>query len=199
MFMNLPALAIEQGDGFSYLSPIEKAALEKSIEEMGPSSFCGRTQDYFDHRKNGVQAVEKADLVLVDKKRRILHLLKKHEILASYRIAIGANPVGNKEREGDGKTPEGLYFFEIKNQKSQYYLSLGINYPNAQDKKRTQEKGIHDPGKEIMVHGLPNNWFKRKLVSHPRDWTRGCMAVTNNEIEEIFAAVDLGTLIEICP
>lgn len=192
--------ATEKNDFYEALTPQEKEYLEYGIEKSELPSLCPHTKSF---ATNAIwktkQPITKVDLVLVDKKRRLLHLLNEGHIQKSYRMALGGNPTGDKAFEGDLRTPEGMYFFELKNKSSDYYLSLKINYPNAQDIRESQKKGIKDPGKDIMLHGLPNSWVKRKFIRHPQDWTKGCIAVTNSEIQEIFSVVQLGTLIEICP
>lgn len=197
-FTSFKAFSEVKNAEVEYLTPEEKALLENHLEEIKPPSLCDRTEEFFKNRPKENQLF-KVDNILIDKKRRFMHLLKQGQSIASYRIALGKNPVGNKELEGDQKTPEGLYFFELKNRKSKYHLSLGINYPNKQDRAKAQQDGLSDIGKDIMVHGLPNNWIIKNLIRHPKDWTKGCIAVTDREIEEIFSVVDLGTLIEICP
>lgn len=194
------AFSIERNESFEYLTPREKILLETGIEESEFPRLCPHSKLYAEKSQwNHSFKKIKADYLLVDKKRRLLHLLNQGEILATYRIALGGNPVGDKVAEGDLKTPEGLYFFDLKNRQSDYHLSLRINYPNSQDLADAKRKGIEDPGKDIMIHGLPNSWLKRKFIRHPNDWTKGCIAVTSYEVIEIFESVDLGTMIEICP
>lgn len=140
---------------------------------------------------------DRADYILVDKSHRILHLFNENGLLKPYRVALGKKPVGAKRCSGDGKTPEGIYHIQFKNTQSDYHLSLKVNYPSADDIQESKKIGC-DPGGDIMVHGLPNDPFKRLFINHPKDWTQGCVAVTNKEIEEIFDAVDGGINIEIC-
>ena len=125
--------------------------------------------------------------VMVFKKARIMHLLNGNRILKSYRIDLGFAPVGDKKRSGDGKTPEGAYFIDRRNPDSEFHLSLGINYPNRRDLAEARAKGV-DPGGDIFIHGQGNP-VSRLLA----DWTWGCIAVTNDEIEEIYAMVRNGT------
>lgn len=194
------AFSFQKGDGYEYLTPQEKDILERTLEQTPPHSLCPRTAEFSrKSREESLPMGTKSDFILVDKQRRLIHLLHGEQVLATYHMALGGRPVGHKVMEGDERTPEGLYFFDLKNERSEYHLSLRINYPNSRDLKNAKEKGIPAPGKDIMIHGLPNSWIKRKLIRHPRDWTRGCMAVTSSEVEEIFAAVELGSLIEICP
>lgn len=194
------ARAVVYGDHWVALSPEEKEMLEIGLEEAQLPSFCPRTGEFAAKARWVRPAIDaEADFILVDKKRRLIHLMRQEQILATYTMALGGNPTGHKKKEGDEKTPEGRYIFEVKNLKSEYHLSLGINYPNRKDKDDAFKSGIKDPGDAIMIHGLPNSWVKRKFIRHPRDWTKGCMAVTNAEIEEIFARMPLGGMIEICP
>lgn len=138
------------------------------------------------------------DKVLIEKKARRLTLLSKGEAIKTYKMALGGNPVGTKEREGDGKTPEGIYTIDSRNRNSQYHLSLHISYPNDRDRKRARELGA-SPGGDIMIHGIRNGlgWVGRFHAW--LDWTQGCIAVTNSEIEEIARLVPNGTTVEIRP
>ncbi len=139
-----------------------------------------------------------ADKVLVEKKARQLTLLSKGRELKVYKIALGGNPIGAKEKEGDGKTPEGLYIIDSRNKNSGYHLSLHVTYPNEKDRARAKELDV-SPGGNIMIHGIKNGfgWVGR---FHTRfDWTKGCIAVTDMEIEDIDKLVPDGTPIEIRP
>lgn len=200
LLFSCTALAVERGPTYEALTAEEKQMLDTGLEAGSLPSLCPRTREFAEKaRWSGHAGNLKADYILIDKKRRSLHLLSREQVLATYRIALGGNPSGDKVSEGDQRTPEGLYFIDLKNQKSDYHLSLRISYPSPRDIGEAQKRGVRDPGKDIMVHGLPNSWLHRKFARHPRDWTKGCMAVTDSEIEDIFASVDLGTLIEICP
>lgn len=118
--------------------------------------------------------------------------------MKTYKVALGKNPIGHKRREGDHRTPEGRYYIETRNPDSAYHLSLKISYPNDQDWNMAQRYG-YSPGGLIMIHGLPNG--KEWIAPHHRkkDWTEGCIAVTNEEIREIWSLVDDGTPIDILP
>jgi tetratricopeptide (TPR) repeat protein len=141
---------------------------------------------------------ELTDKVLIEKKARRLTLLTKGEVIKTYKIALGGNPVGPKERQGDNKTPEGTYIIDSRNGNSGFHLSLHISYPNAQDKKRARELGV-SPGGDIMIHGIKNG-FSQVGASHAGvDWTEGCIAVTDQEMEEIYNFVPNGTIVEITP
>lgn len=139
-----------------------------------------------------------ADSVLVDKSDRKMWLISNGEKYREYDISLGDNPVGHKEQEGDEKTPEGKYIIDYRNPKSRYHLSLHITYPNKQDQESAAKKGIN-PGGDIFIHGLPNGTGDMSWAYKGRDWTDGCIAVTNDEIEEIWKFIKNGTPIEILP
>jgi tetratricopeptide (TPR) repeat protein len=141
---------------------------------------------------------EPADRVLIEKKERRLTLFSKDRVLKTYKIALGGDPNGPKERQGDNKTPEGTYVIDSRNRDSNYHLSLHISYPNENDKNRARELGV-SPGGDIMIHGIKNG-FSWVGDFHTRvDWTKGCIAVTDEEIEEIDKLVPNGTIVEISP
>lgn len=144
------------------------------------------------------EELPKADKVLVKKTERKLFLMKRDEVLKSYDISLGKNPVGSKQREGDSKTPEGKYFLDYRNPESSYHLSLHISYPDKTDLMRADSNG-YSAGGDIMIHGKPNFFGWVPFVYDKTDWTDGCIAVSNTEIEEIWNAVDDGTVIEIFP
>ncbi|HSH99951.1 MAG TPA: L,D-transpeptidase family protein [Reyranella sp.] len=143
-------------------------------------------------------AATQADLVEVFKGGRRLELKRAGETIRAYRIALGFAPRGHKEREGDGRTPEGAYAIDGRNPRSAFHLSLRVSYPDAADKACAAAAGV-PPGGDIFIHGLPNG--PRKLfMRHPRrDWTVGCVAVTDAEIREIWSLVPTGTRIVIYP
>jgi murein L,D-transpeptidase YafK len=130
--------------------------------------------------------------VQVHKSARKMYLLHGTQVLESYDIGLGFAPTGHKEFEGDGKTPEGSYFINRRNPNSEYHLSLGISYPNDADREHAASMD-KPPGGDIFIHGAPN---KRVPV---RDWTAGCIAVTDKEVEWIYAMVRDGTPIHILP
>jgi murein L,D-transpeptidase YafK len=138
-----------------------------------------------------------ADKVIVLKRERKLLLMQDGKTLKTYPIALGANPTGTKTHQGDHRTPEGHYTLDRHNAHSQYHRSLHISYPNAEDVARAHKLGL-SPGGDIFIHGLPNG-YEPAANEAPDDWTDGCIAVTNSEIDEIFRAVLDGTPIEIKP
>lgn len=136
--------------------------------------------------------------MVVNKSRREMLLVAGGAVLRSYRVALGFAPDGHKRQEGDGRTPEGRYIIDRRNPQSAYHLSLRISYPGPADRLRAAESGV-DPGGDIMIHGLPNGLAPADRGHPERDWTRGCIAVTDSEIEEIWRLVDDGTAVEINP
>jgi len=139
-----------------------------------------------------------ADRIVVLKAARELKLYSAGEILKTYRIALGSNPNGHKQQQGDGRTPEGTYVIDYRNPNSKYHLALHISYPNAEDRQRARKRGV-SPGGDIMIHGASMNRGWLSHLRRPNDWTLGCIAVTNSEIEEIWRGVPDGTKIEINP
>lgn len=138
----------------------------------------------------------RADRILVEKGARRLTAFRGEEVLFATDIALGFAPEGDKRQEGDGKTPLGLFTIDRKNPQSRYHLSLGIDYPQPDDISRAREAGV-SPGGDIFIHGQPNELAS--LISLPGDWTAGCIAVTNQEIEALWAMVEIGTTVEIRP
>jgi murein L,D-transpeptidase YafK len=144
------------------------------------------------------QASERADNVLVEKAARRVTLLREGQPLKTYAMSLGGHPLGHKQQEGDQRTPEGVYAIDFKNPRSRFHLALRVSYPNAQDRESAARRSV-PPGGDIMIHGLPNGlgWLGGFHLS--RDWTDGCAAVTNRQIEEIWSLVDVGTRVEIRP
>jgi len=140
----------------------------------------------------------KADLVVVDKSHARLFLKKKGKVIKEFHVVFGENPKGHKQQEGDERTPEGRYILDFKNPDSRFYKSIHISYPNEQDKARARAAGVN-PGGLIMIHGQKNSLGLFANVVQNFNWTDGCIAVTNSEMDEIWNAVDEGTPIEILP
>jgi murein L,D-transpeptidase YafK len=139
-----------------------------------------------------------ADRVIVNKSHRTLDLLRDGKVFATYPVALGRQPYGPKQQEGDGKTPEGLYRIDYKSMQSRYTRALHISYPDDNDRARAQAMGA-DPGGAIFVHGLPPDYGPTDPPRWYRDWTEGCVAVGNAAIVKIWDAVADGTPIEILP
>jgi murein L,D-transpeptidase YafK len=139
-----------------------------------------------------------ADYVLVEKSARKLHLLRDGQVIKSFDISLGLSPDGAKRMEGDFRTPEGRYFVEMKNPNSDFFLSIKISYPGPADRQRARQLGV-DPGGQIMIHGHPNE--PRYPISYyaGRDWTDGCIAVSNSDMVDIWLMTTTSTPIEIRP
>jgi len=164
----------------------EIVTLQKKIEALEKRFFAYAIQ------KGSV------DRILIEKNARRLMLISQGEVLKSYNIALGGNPIGPKERQGDNKTPEGTYVIDGRNKDSRFYLSLHISYPNERDKNRAKELGV-SPGGDIMIHGIKNGFSWVGDAHTAVDWTKGCIAVTDEEIEEISKLAPNGTIVEIRP
>ena len=139
-----------------------------------------------------------ADRILVEKAERRLTLLRGGAVLKTYRVALGRAPVGPKECEGDQRTPEGIYSIDFHKPDSDYHLALHISYPDQRDIDRAAAEGL-SAGSDIMIHGIRNGCGWIGAFHRQSDWTAGCIAVTDFEIEEIYRAVPDGTPIEIRP
>jgi len=143
-------------------------------------------------------SLPKADRVVVLKSERRLVLMRGDFVLKVFPIALGRYPKGHKQYQGDAKTPEGEYLLDFKLKNSQFYRAIRVNYPNARDRAKAKALG-KDPGGKIMIHGLPNS-MSAERVGHPYiDWTQGCIAVNNKQMDEIWQMVDAGTPIKIHP
>jgi murein L,D-transpeptidase YafK len=147
---------------------------------------------------SGACAADKVDLVRVDKSDRRMELLAKGQVLRSYAIALGGNPLGHKQQQGDERTPEGRYVLDWRNADSCCMRSLHISYPNEADKAAASQLGV-DPGGLIMIHGQPNGFGWWGWLIQLFDWTNGCIAVNDTDMLEIWGMVDAGTPIEIDP
>ncbi|RBW52016.1 murein L,D-transpeptidase family protein [Marinobacter sp. F3R11] len=136
--------------------------------------------------------------VLVKKGQRRLYLMNGEEVIRSYRISLGDNPEGHKLFEGDQRTPEGDYTLDWRNSGSSFYKSIHISYPNGKDREMAENWGLN-PGGSIMIHGLPNGSEDMAFAYTGLDWTNGCIAVNNEEMDEIWQLVNDGTPIRILP
>lgn len=139
-----------------------------------------------------------ADSILILKKDHVLELLAGGKVIRTYKVALGSGGLGRKDRQGDGRTPEGHYVIDNRNEHSAYHRALHVSYPNADDRKRAAKLGV-PPGGDIMIHGLPNGKGWIGAGHRMYDWTLGCVAVTDQEIEEIWKLVPVGTPVEIRP
>ena len=136
----------------------------------------------------------KVDRIVVLKGKRRMHLMYRGRVVRTYKIGLGFDPRGHKVKEGDGRTPEGVYRITFRNARSAFYLSLKISYPDRRDRARARRRGV-DPGGEIFIHGQPNGAGGKAPIAG--DWTLGCIAVGQAEVREIWRSVRSGTTIEI--
>jgi murein L,D-transpeptidase YafK len=139
-----------------------------------------------------------ADKILVEKGKRKLHLLLNGEAFKTYDIALGVVPNGDKVREGDQKTPEGVYRMDKRNPDSDYFLSIHISYPNQQERQEAKRSGVN-PGGQIMIHGQPNEPNYSAAYYRKEDWTNGCIAVSNSDMIDIWLMTPNNVPIEILP
>lgn len=141
---------------------------------------------------------QRADRVVVYKSERKLVLLSQGREIRSYKVALGTEPVGPKTRQGDHRTPEGIYTLNSRNANSQFYKAFHISYPGPKDIAAAKKLGV-SPGGDVMLHGLPKKyaWVGNAHTLH--DWTDGCIAVTNEEMDELWKLIPVGTTIEINP
>lgn len=145
-----------------------------------------------------VSCAVEVDKVVVDKSESKLFLMKGRNIVQEFHVVFGANPKGHKQQEGDERTPEGLYILDYKKKDSSFYRAIHISYPNKNDKKRAQSAGVN-PGGQIMIHGQKNGLGWLSFISQLFDWTNGCIAVNNSDMDTIWKKVKAGTSIEIKP
>lgn len=139
-----------------------------------------------------LSVIAKVDLVKVDKSKRRMYLLENNHILREYRIALGKNPQGHKQHEGDKKTPEGQYTLDYIVPNSQFYKAMHISYPNKQDLSRANTQGV-SPGGGISIHGLMNGDQRDPRFIQSFDWTNGCIAISNTDMDDFLAQVQVGT------
>lgn len=150
------------------------------------------------YQSSSPQSLPNIDFILIEKTKRKLSVYHQGQLIKTYKVSLGFSPRGHKEREGDGKTPEGMYTISAKNPKSQFHLALKISYPNKVDIMNAQKQG-YSPGGNILIHGVSKHFSWLGKLHVIKDWTLGCVAVTNNEIEEIYAATPIGSRVEIKP
>lgn len=143
-------------------------------------------------------ASQAVDKVLVNKSTSTMSLIDNGRTIKEYNVVFGGNPKGHKQQEGDEKTPEGKYILDYKKEDSSFYKAIHISYPNQQDIKNAKRAGVR-PGGLIMIHGQKNGFAWLSWLSQNFNWTNGCIAVTNKEMDEIWKLVKTGTPIEILP
>jgi murein L,D-transpeptidase YafK len=148
--------------------------------------------------RTGAQTATKVDRIVVEKSKRTLTLMDGRKALKTYKVALGGQPIGAKDRQGDHKTPEGIYSVDAKNPNSQFYKALHISYPNQSDRANARKLGV-SPGGDVEIHGLGAKWGWLGAKHRLTDWTDGCIALTNEEIDEIYPLIKVGTPVEIRP
>lgn len=153
---------------------------------------------YTHHNWNALPSGTIIDRIVIEKSARQLSIFRGGKKLKTYQIALGRNPIGPKEQEGDMKTPEGLYKIDHHKADSDYHLALHISYPSEEDNARAAARGV-SAGCDIMIHGLPNGAGALGALHRQKDWTAGCIALTDEEIEELYRVTPDGTIIEITP
>ena len=139
-----------------------------------------------------------ADMVLVEKSKSRLYLMREGQPFASFHVSFGSNPRGHKQEQGDGRTPEGRYILDYKNVGSAYYKSIHISYPNAKDRKEASKRGV-DPGGDIMIHGQKNGYGRLSFLVQRFNWTNGCIALSDRDMDTVWNAIKPGTPIVISP
>jgi murein L,D-transpeptidase YafK len=170
----------------TFLASIASGAV--SGMALQPASAFGHVEDTQPKLHGKIYSGPDITQLLLEKSKRKLHLFHKQELLHSYRVRLGFNPSGHKFKQGDGRTPEGLYYLDRRNYKSRYHLSLGISYPNTRDVARARAAGV-PPGGDIFIHGGPRTAEERRKS----DWTAGCIALKDKDITRIFWMTRLGT------
>ena len=140
----------------------------------------------------------KIDRIVIEKSARKLSLFVNGKSLKSYRVALGRNPIGAKQEEGDNKTPEGVYRIDGRNPQSNFHLALHVSYPSDEDKVHAGERGV-SAGFDIMIHGIQNGRGWIGAFHRLSDWTAGCVALSDEEIEELWRVTPDGTIVEIQP
>jgi murein L,D-transpeptidase YafK len=184
----------------SRYNPPRRAALVSArlLRALWLSLFIGSA--CLDGDATGLHAepLVQADEIIVVKSERMLHLLRQGDIIKSYWIALGRYPTGPKTKVGDGRTPEGTYWISSRDANSQFHRSLLLSYPNREDQERARRLGV-EPGGQIMIHAVPKGYGPTGPGERMIDWTNGCIAVTNADMDEIWARVPVGTRVVIRP
>lgn len=181
------------------------AGITEAKAEATSGPYC-QAIDRLDQseRIENIASIKKADYILISKDRRKLYLLSEGRVVSEYGVSFGFGAKdGAKFKDGDGRTPEGIYSVAFKNSDSKYHLALKLSYPNQNDILNAEKLNVN-PGSNIMIHGLPSGLVDDLIPSLIQkvhtfvDWTQGCIAVTDHEIEEIFSLVQEGIPVEIC-
>lgn len=192
----LPALPSRADPGDGTQSP--RVATTVVSPSVASSSLSGGGTHAVSGLTIPIVSMPQADEVIVHKGERRLYLMRHGQVLRSYRIALGLDPRGPKQREGDFRTPEGHYFLTRRNPRSDYFLSIQVSYPNEADLQRAHREHV-DPGGSIMVHGLPNALSHSPSYYARSDWTDGCIALSDSDMVEVWLMTRDNTPIEILP
>jgi murein L,D-transpeptidase YafK len=153
---------------------------------------------YAHHNWHPLSSATTIDRIVVEKSERRLSIFRDARRIKTYRIALGRNPVGAKQQEGDMKTPEGIYKIDGRNPQSSFHLALHISYPSDKDNEQAAARGV-PAGSDIMIHGIRNGRGWIGAFHRWKDWTAGCVALTNEEVEELWRVTPDGTTVEIRP
>src|SRR5688572_5950517 len=153
---------------------------------------------YYFYPEKTLPAETRINKILIRKNDREMDVYSNESLIKTFSISLGGNPYGHKQVQGDQRTPEGRYFVDSKNNRSGYHKNLGISYPNKNEKGEAKRKGI-DPGGEIKIHGIRNGFGFIGKFQRWYDWTDGCVALTDQEIDELYKSVEIGTPVEILP
>jgi murein L,D-transpeptidase YafK len=177
------------------LDPIRNTRMRKWCGLLALIALCAGGAILFARQR--VADNSPVERIVIAKQARTLSTFRSGKMLKTYRVALGQNPIGSKEQEGDMKTPEGIYWIDGRNETSDFHLALHLSYPSAADRERAATRAV-DAGCDIEIHGLPNGHSSDDF--HPgTDWTAGCIAVTDREIEELWRVAPIGTPVEIKP
>lgn len=186
-------------DVFSVQTASKARCVKRTIIVAAPILICAfAIYLYAHHNWNLLPADTTIDRIVVEKSARRLSIFRHGNQLKNYRIALGRNPLGAKQEEGDMKTPEGIYKIDGRNPQSSFHLALHISYPSDEEKKRATGHGV-SAGFDIMIHGIQNGRGWIGAFHRWKDWTAGCIAVTDEEIEELWRVTPDGTTIQIGP
>jgi murein L,D-transpeptidase YafK len=175
---------------------LSSAALACAALPASPDTFAQTERVMM--RSTPSESLPVVDRLLVRKSERKLYLMHGNQVVRSYKVALGLNPTGQKEREGDFRTPEGHYYLSRRNPRSDYFLSIQVSYPNDNDLKRAK-RNHWDAGGLIMIHGLPNTLKHEPTYYETQDWTDGCIAVSNGDMVEIWLLTPDNAQIDILP
>jgi murein L,D-transpeptidase YafK len=181
-----------------YFAVWNKHEVHEVVKAEVKTTDAGTTPKKKKKKNLHISTLPAIDSLVIHKAGRELLAFSKNKLAATYHVSLGPFPVGDKEYEGDGKTPEGHYFINGKNPNSLYHKNLGVSYPNSQDIEQAKAIGKRTGG-DIKIHGLPKGYegWKKKFLA--KDWTAGCIALTNEEIDELYQSVKVGSPVLITP